>query len=127
MAFEGMRKRLKDDITGPNSTMSYITIATVMNSYYAKDADKNDNPQVYLDVVIMDSGGSSKRSHTRVPMVKIGGLSTSLPLIGSLAVLAYINNDSDAPIALGTMDSKVTSTINTDTKAPRRLPSVMTK
>jgi hypothetical protein len=94
--------------------------ALVVNSYYGKD-----RMGAFVDVVIEDA--RKKVILSKVPIVKVGGVSSSLPPVGSLAIIAYLDNNSESPICLGVIDSEITATFVNDDKRPSKPPANLTR
>jgi hypothetical protein len=94
----------------------------VVNSYYGRDAQLT----TFCDVALQDEGGTTELL-AKVPVLKVGGLSQSLPPIGSTAIVVYIDNNDQRPIVVGTIDSKITEKFVEDNKRPRRPPTNLTR
>lgn len=92
----------------------------IVNSYYAKD-----RAGAFVDIV--QENGAWKKSLSKVPLLKIGGVSPSLPPVGSTAIIAYVDNNEQNPIVIGTLDSDISTMFVKDDRRPRKPPLSMTR
>lgn len=94
----------------------------VVNSYYGR----GEALSAFCDVALQDENGKTTLL-PKVPMVKVGGVSQTLPPVGSTALVFYVDNNDQNPVILGTMDSKITAKFVEDNKRPRTPPTNLTR
>jgi hypothetical protein len=110
-------KRVQDKVA---ASVIPMKSAIIMNSYY----DPNSGA-AYIDAVVIQNG--IQEQLTRVPVLKTGGLSTSLPPVGSTAVIGFMDHNDERPFLVGYLDSEMNEPVIEDDRTPRKPPTSLTR
>lgn len=94
----------------------------ILNAYYGSGGKGS-----FVDIVIHDEDGGRPKTYTKVPVLKMGGFSMSLPPVGSTAIVGFIDNSEAKPFLMGYMDSEISEAIVSDNKTPRKPPTILTR
>ena len=126
MALDNFFRKIKNEVVTPALQQNvYIKAGTIINSYYTKSeidgTIQKGGGNVQVDVVLNDSGGSQEVIYG-VPIVKIYGLSPSLPPIGCLGIIGFLEGNSSTAFLLGTIPTEITNEYISDNVSPRIPP-----
>lgn len=94
----------------------------ILNAYYSRTGNA-----AYVDAVQIDEDGGQPKTYHKVPILKMGGFSASLPPVGSTAIIGFIDNNESKPFLIGYLDSEISESITSDDKTPRKPPTILTR
>lgn len=120
-----LKSQLENSMLGPQRERGVaFQVGTILNAYY----DKSDNrsSQAYVDITMTDASGNVKNSFYKVPMLKLGGISVALPVVGTSGVIGFLNGNMGKPFLIGTLETSLTDSITRDNMTPVQLPSTIT-
>jgi hypothetical protein len=111
--------RLQERLYG---TQLALRSAIIVSTYYGN----TDALTAFADIVIQDQEGKAQ-TYSKVPIAKVGGVSQTLPPVGSNALIGFVDNNSSKPFVLGCYDSEITKRFVEDNKRPRKPPTSLTR
>jgi hypothetical protein len=124
-------KKIETQIVNPAiAKQSSVLSGTIIEASYAVESDLSygmNGGGVVLQIIIYDDSSQKNTVLNDVPMVKIPGISISLPPMGSTAIIAFMNGNSASPVCIGILPTYTTNQYTTDHLSPTIPPKKLSK
>jgi hypothetical protein len=120
--------KLKSDIVGSSiSGAISLRAGIIVSSYYGDTEAGSRSSNSYVDIVFTGSDGQAAESIKNIPVLKMGGVSQSLPIVGSTGIIGYIGGRAGATFLIGYYESELSEKRTEDNVVPEVPPTLKTR
>jgi hypothetical protein len=121
--------RIKEEAVGPAvAGATALRSGMIIASYYgAIESGVRSSQNMYVDVVFLDGDGKIQETIGGIPMMRIGGISPSLPPVGAIGIVGYVGGRAGTKYLLGFYESDLSDGRTEDDMAPQVPPTLKTR